>query len=48
MSRGCYVALPRDAVGLSAVSDCDIPDHMHLLFLHLFFLKVATCKISIF
>ena len=26
----CYVALPRGAVGWSAVCDCGIPDHTHL------------------
>ena len=26
------LALPRDATGLSAVCDCGIPDHTHLLF----------------
>ena len=33
MSRDCCVALPRGAMGLSAVCDCGIPDHTHLLFL---------------
>ena len=27
------MALPRDAMGLSAVCDCGIPDNTHLLFL---------------
>ena len=29
----CCVALPPDAMGLSAVRDCGITDHTHLLFL---------------
>ena len=32
VSRYCCVALPHDATGLSAVCDCGIPDHTHLLF----------------
>ena len=32
VSRDSCVALPRVAMGLSAVSDCGIPDHTHLLF----------------
>ena len=34
MSRGSWAALPRGAMGLSAVCDCGInfPDHTHLLF----------------
>ena len=28
----CHVALPHGAVGWSAVCDCSIPDHTHLLF----------------
>ena len=32
MSHDCCVALPSCAVGLSAVCDCGIPDHTHLLF----------------
>ena len=35
MSRDCCVALPHDATGLSAVCDCGIPDHTHLLFLQI-------------
>ena len=27
-----YLAVPRDAMGLSAVCDCGIHDHTHLLF----------------
>ena len=33
MSRDCCVALPYDTMDLSAVCDCGIPDHTHLLFL---------------
>ena len=33
MARDCGVALPRGAMGLSAVCDCGFPDHTHLLFL---------------
>ena len=33
MSRDCCVALPRGAMGLSAVCICGFPDHTHLLFL---------------
>ena len=33
MSRDCRVALPHGAIDLSAVCDCGIPDHTHLLFL---------------
>ena len=33
MSRDCCAALPHDVQGLSAVCDCGIPDHNHLLFL---------------
>ena len=33
MSRGGWAALPRGAKGLSAVCDCGIPDHTHLLLL---------------
>ena len=29
------MALPHDATGLSAVCDCGISDHTHLLFLYL-------------
>ena len=32
VSRDCCVALPHDATGLSAVCDCGISDHTHLLF----------------
>ena len=32
MSRDGRVALPRGAMGLSAVCDCSVPDHTHLLF----------------
>ena len=32
VSRDFRVALPRGAMGLSAVCDCSIPDHTHLLF----------------
>ena len=32
MSHDGWVALPRGAMGLSAVSNCGIPDHAHLLF----------------
>ena len=32
VSRDCCVALPHDAMGLSAVCDCDISDHTHLIF----------------
>ena len=27
----CCVALPHDAMGLSAICDCVLPDHAHLL-----------------
>ena len=33
MSRDCCVALPRGAMGLSAVCDVVFPDHTHLLFI---------------
>ena len=33
MSRDYCVASPLGAMGLSAVCDCVIPDHSHLLFL---------------
>ena len=33
VSRVGCAALPRGAMGLSAVCDCGIPDHTHLLFL---------------
>ena len=37
MSRECRVALSHDATGLSAVCECGIPDHTHLvLLLHRF------------
>ena len=32
VSRGCCVALPRGAMGLSTVCDCGVTDHTHLLF----------------
>ena len=32
VSRDCCVALPRGAMGLSAVCDCGFPDHTHQLF----------------
>ena len=32
MSRDCYVALPHDVTGLSAVFIMVYPDHTHLLF----------------
>ena len=32
MPRDFSVALPRGAMGLSAVCDCGISDHTHLLF----------------
>ena len=32
MSRDGWAALPHGATGLSAVCDCGIPDHTHLLF----------------
>ena len=49
MSRDRYVALPRDAIGLSAVCDCGISDHTHVLFLKLasFFFPNMVCKIYI-
>ena len=33
MSGDCCVDLPCGAMGLSALCDCGIPDHTHLLFL---------------
>ena len=35
VSHDCCVALPHGATGLSAVCDCGIPDHTHLLFFKL-------------
>ena len=32
VSRDCCGALPRGAINLSAVCDCGISDHAHLLF----------------
>ena len=36
------MALPRGAKGLSAVCDCGIPDHTHLLFLWLQKINAST------
>ena len=33
VSRDCSVAVAHDATGLSAVCNCGIPDHTHLLFM---------------
>ena len=43
MSRDCCVALPRDAMGLSAVCYCVFLDHAHLLILctHVGFEKLS-------
>ena len=35
MSRDCCVALPRGAMGLSAVCDVVFPDHTHYFYAHL-------------
>ena len=46
MSRDCCVALPRGAMGLSAVCVVAFPDHTHLLFMTLFKVTISDAFIS--
>ena len=47
VSRDCCMALPRGAMGLSAVSDVVFPDHTHLLFLEVCFADSISFFLSI-
>ena len=48
MSSDFYVALPHGAVGWSAVCDCGIFDHTHLLFSYsfTFFILIHSFKVQ--
>ena len=52
MSRDCCVALPRGAIGKSAVCNCGtyvFPDHIHLLILVVsVFLQVVVVVVAVF
>ena len=45
VSCDCCVALPHDATDLSAVCDCGIPDHTHLLLLVSNRLLMSICQL---